>query len=378
VDDLRQRLGKRIRAARTTLSLTQQELAKEASLPAPQVVSQIEKGEREVKAWELVNIAKALRVEVGELLRIEDPVPRSIVLWREVPAENREVREAEFLRDCERYALLERLCGQCAEAQLPLWLENPSDLTYEQVSARAEQARKEFDFGSRPARALAGVLEDRYGVKIWYRSLGRKGSAASIRGPFGPAILINADEVPWRRNFNIAHELFHLLTWSETATDSPEPDDPPEHRLEELANVFASALLLPEEAVRKALARRKSDGRLVMADLVELAREFDVSAQAMVYRLINLKELGRDEGTSILASDAFRALDRSTQPAVWARPPDFPERYVRLAFTAYHKGKLSKARLAELLDVRLADLNSKLEEYGLDETQDYTTELRTA
>ncbi len=378
MDELRQRLGKRIRSARTALSLTQQQLAKEASLPAPQVVSQIEKGEREVKAWELVSIARVLRVEIGELLRIEDPSPRPVVRWREIPADNREVREAEFIRDCERYALLERLCGQCVEAELPEWNVDPSVFSYEEVSARAEQVRKEFDFGSRPAHALAGVLEDRYGVKIWYRSLGREGSAASTRGSTGPAILINGDEVPWRRNFSIAHELFHLLTWSETAAASPMTDGASEQRVEELANVFASALLLPEEAVHNALVRRRSDGRLVLADLVEMAREFDVSAQALVYRLLNLKELEPDEGKSILASEAFRALDRSARPAVWAQTPGFPERYVRLAFAAYHKGKLSKARLAELLDVGLADLNSKLEEYGLDETQDYTTELRTA
>ena len=128
MDELRQRLGRRIRTARTSLSLTQQQLAQEASLPAPQVVSQIEKGEREVKAWELVNIAKALRVEIGELLQVEEPASHGVVLWRELPTENREVREAEFVRDCERYALLERICGQCKESELHLWQDDPKQL----------------------------------------------------------------------------------------------------------------------------------------------------------------------------------------------------------------------------------------------------------
>ena len=378
MDELRRRLGQRIRASRAALSLTQLQLAREASLPAPQVVSQIEKGEREVKAWELVNIARVLRVEIGELLREEEPAARPPVLWREGPVENRQVREAEFVRDCERYSLLEQLCGQGVESELPLWWEaDPALLSYEQVDELAEQARGEFDCGSRPARALTGVLEERYGVKIWYRSLGEEGSAASTRGPTGPAILMNADEVPWRRNFSVAHELFHLLTWPKTATGELEGGGTPEHRVEQLANVFASALLLPEEPVRKALGRRKSEGRLVLADLAALAREFDVSAQALVYRLQNLGELTPEEGESILSSDAFRAMDRSSHPAVWARPPDLPERYVRLGFTAYQKGALSKARLAELLGVGLADLSSKLEEYGFDERQDYTAELRT-
>lgn len=378
MDELRQRLGRRIRTARNSLSLTQQQLAREASLPAPQVVSQIEKGEREVKAWELVNIARVLRVEVGELLKVEEPAPRGVVLWRELPTENREIREAEFVRDCERYALLERLCGQCAESDLPQWQEDPRHLTYEEAAALAEKARREFDFGSRPAHALAGVLEDRYGVKIWYRSLGADGSAASMIGPAGPAILMNADEVPWRRNFSIAHELFHLLTWPKTATRVQETGGTTEHRIEQLANSFASAILLPEESLRSALARRRKEGRLLLADLIELAREYDVSTQALLYRLMNLGELGSDEATSLLNSAALRTLDRTSRPAAWARPPELPERYVRLAFIAYHKGKLSKARLAELLGVGLADLNAKLKDYGFDEGEDYTAELRTA
>jgi hypothetical protein len=40
-----------------------------------------------------------------------------------------------------------------------------------------------------------------------------EGSAASIWGPFGPAILMNSNEAPWRRNYNFAHEVFHLITW---------------------------------------------------------------------------------------------------------------------------------------------------------------------
>jgi len=40
-----------------------------------------------------------------------------------------------------------------------------------------------------------------------------EGSAASAIGPFGPAILMNSKEAPWRRNYNFAHELFHLITW---------------------------------------------------------------------------------------------------------------------------------------------------------------------
>jgi len=98
MDDLRTRLGNRIRTSRAALGLTQQQLSEPAGLPAPQVVSQIEKGEREVKAWELVNIAKVLCVDIGALLRVEDPATRQRVAWREEPGEKRAVLEAEVLQ----------------------------------------------------------------------------------------------------------------------------------------------------------------------------------------------------------------------------------------------------------------------------------------
>jgi len=67
--DLRKILGDRIRTARVRLSFTQKDLAEEAGFSAPQIISQIEKGKRELKAWELVSLATVLRLEVSGLTK---------------------------------------------------------------------------------------------------------------------------------------------------------------------------------------------------------------------------------------------------------------------------------------------------------------------
>ena len=77
-------------------------------------------------------------------------------------------------------------------------------------------------------------------------------SGAACRLPDLDVVLINRHEVAGRRNFDLAHELFHILTWDAM---------PPEHleeatetskiRVEQLANSFASALLMPEASLRQ-------------------------------------------------------------------------------------------------------------------------------
>src|SRR2546429_6426779 len=50
-------------------------------------------------------------------------------------------------------------------------------------------------------------------------------------------------------------------------------------RFEKLANSFASCLLLPAECVLSAFAERLNERKISYADLVEIAREFDVSTE---------------------------------------------------------------------------------------------------
>jgi hypothetical protein len=51
---------------------------------------------------------------------------------------------------------------------------------------------------------------------------------------------------------------------------------------------------------------------------------------------------------------------------------------VLLAFLAYSRGRLSKAKLAEYMDVSLPDLAATLMAYGLDEAADYDVTVPTA
>ncbi len=60
------------------------------------------------------------------------------------------------------------------------------------------------------------------------------------------AVLINRREVAGRRHFDLAHELFHVLTWDTMPPDHVEAAvETSRNRVEQLANKFASAVLMP-------------------------------------------------------------------------------------------------------------------------------------
>lgn len=368
-------LGQRIRSLRKRLGLSQEALASQMEFGSAEIISQIERGVREVKAWELVKLAKILLVDLSQLLAVEEPESQPLILWRELPKGQKEFKEANFLRHCQQYALLEELSGISLHRHFPKKIVDPDRVDFADAASIAEDARQEFNLGGRPALSLEKTLQDRYGVKVWYDELD-EGSAAATIGPFGPAILMNKNEAPWRRNYNFAHEVFHLLTWESISPEQLSKRKPLWEKIEKIANYFASCLLLPETAIREEVEKHMEDRKMEYIDLVEIARSFDVSTEALLYRLLNLRFITQQTVEFLLNDEKFRGLDRSTMADRWWVPRKFPDRFVRLAFFAYQKGKLSKSRLTQLLETSLFDLADTLQEHGLDDREGYNAEVR--
>lgn len=368
-------LGDRIKTLRKRLNLTQKDLAIQMGFNSHETVSQIERGDRELKAWELVQLTKLLSINLNDLLSIEGLQEKPVVLWRESPETDRAIKESKFIKHCEDYAMLEQLSGSRFTGQFPQKKVDPDDVSYEMARRLASEIRREFNLGDRPARELIKTLEEGFGVKIWYFKM-EEGSAASTIGPFGPAILMNLNEAPWRRNYNFAHELFHLITWGSFPPDVIKREIDLWNRLEKIANVFASCILLPADDVRIEFEKNIDKDSIAYIDLIEIARKFDVSTEALLFRLLNLKLLDKDTVDTILKDQLFREIDKSTMAPRWWQPPKLPERFVRLAFVAYKKDKISKSKLAGLLDTSLFDLSETLQEYGLVDREGYNVEVR--
>lgn len=371
-------LIERIRTFRQSLGLTQEDLAQKAGFGSAQVISQIEKGERDIKAYELVKLSKVLHTDLyGFFIEKLNPIPK--MLWRNKIDENiKNLREKEFLNRCQEYHSLEELCDFRTPPKLPQCEVDSASLNFSTVQSIAQQCGGQLNLGSRPAASLERLLENAYGVKIWYMDLSQKGSAACVIGPFGPGILMNKSEAPWRRNYNFAHELFHLITWKSLPPELLTSDERIWERVEQVAEVFASNLLLPADPVLSAFHEKVADGKIKYIDLVGIAREFDVSTAALLYRLLNLGQLDKKTVEKLLNDPEFKRIDTATMHQHWWDPPVIPERFVRLAFLAYKKGKCSRARLASYFGKGLRELSDFLKKYDLFEEEDYQTEIAVA
>ncbi|MGH2486890.1 MAG: ImmA/IrrE family metallo-endopeptidase, partial [Ktedonobacterales bacterium] len=265
---------------------------------------------------------------------------------------------ARFLQLCEWYASAEQWAHEERDCDLPDSHPPRGTPTLGWARSLAEEVRSDLGLGSLPAASLSQTLEERCGVKIFYFH-DLIGSAACARGKFGAGIALNATEVPWRRNFSLAHELFHLVTWDYLGPEQGDTDVVWSAHIEKLANAFASSLLLPESAVRKSLEAHRDERSITWRGLVEVAREFDVSTEALLWRLVSLNMVTEKQVRPLLENPVFRGIDRTTFAPI--RSPDLlPDRYLRLLETSYLRGEVSAGRVAEMTGQSLADVHHKL------------------
>ncbi len=107
----------------------------------------------------------------------------------------------------------------------------------------------------------------------------------------GVLIAVNSTHGPHRQRFTLGHELGHWLLGHQDAVDNElyrnELASRGESTVEIEANAFAAALLMPEDWLREDLAAGVLDP-MDEEQIDSLARRYNVSPQAMTFRLINL------------------------------------------------------------------------------------------
>jgi len=363
-------IAKRIKEERERCNLRQDDVAKymEWDSSKHSIVVELEAGRRELKAWELYKLAQLFHMQIEDFFK-ESTTIRPLILWRNKPDVTALLKERQFIQRCEDYKFLEDLLGEKlpVKRNLPKHNLDIKTATSDWANEIADVVRNELNLGDFPATTLPRILEENYGVRFMALPLGNDGSAACSIYDFGPAILLNSDEVSWRQSFSVAHDLFHLITWNEKVfkqfMNSPDLDK----RNEQLANAFAAGLLMPENSLRQQIRRLCEDEKLKFSSLVALAREHRVSTSALLYRLEYLGFLSKKVVEKTRKDKIFRSLDKQSFPKAHENATQIGDRFIRLAYLAYQFSKISRSRLARLLNVSLITLESHLNVNGFSE-----------
>jgi Zn-dependent peptidase ImmA (M78 family) len=314
-------------------------------------LSEFENGKREPRLTQLKELADLYRRSTTFFLD-QGALPQEVVLWRQKPTSpNAESVQADFLRLAEQYQSLERWCDNVEDARLPFVSGTQAQFRYAHAERLAHDFRTKHGLGERPGQSLLRVLEEICKVKVFHMSFEPTGSAAcTYSDRYGTAVLLNSNSVRWRRNVDLAHELFHLLTWNVFRQGESSLSIESSAQEEKLATCFARNLLMPQEPLRIAIDAYECDpADLSFDDLFEVARQFDVSVEALLWQMTFIYNLPKE----VIQNKIEQLRGRM---AFWDgrqhdMPPSRPLRFEALANEALRKGLLSTGKYAEYLGI---------------------------
>ena len=343
----------RLKYARERAKLTLAQLSARTEI-GESSLSEFENGVREPSLSQLNVLAQAYQRSISFFLT-DAPIPEEVVLWRQRPSEGCGDIEVRFLRLCDRYHNLEMWMREKVETRLPEAQSNRESYSYADAEGLAKQVRDNLQLGEHPALPLLRVLEEVCGVKVFHLDFEPTGTAAcTVSETCGPAILLNSKNARWRRNHDLAHELFHLLTWKVFRSDLGAEGSVscPSEREEKLATCFARNLLMPSDAIRTAVNDHLKDGKVSFEALYDIARQFDVSVESLLWHMhfvYNRRPEDRSQTESEI--ERAKALSPGFEEREQIPPPVLPERYKILAIKALRHGEISIGRFAEYLDI---------------------------
>jgi len=359
-------IGQRLQDARKAIGYTLDKASEESGI-GPSSISEFENDKREPKFSQISKLAEVYHRTV-EFFLTDEPIIENVMLWRDAPETSDDMKktEAEFQQLCQQYHRLEVLCGEVRRSNLPVLEIKREEFDYRQAGRLSEKFQREYILGEFPSASLKRILEEKFYVKIFH--LVFPGSAIStVSMEFGSAVLLNANNKLWRRNYDLAHELFHLLTWKIFRTADARSNKPSNDE-EKFANAFASKLLLPTDIVKDKIDSALNEKcQISFDDLDEIAREFGVSLEALLWRMVYIYNKAPEEVEKYIEQAKGIRLLRPLRQS--DTPDKLPERYCSLAIQALKAGKLSLMQFKKYMDISYKEA----EEYLTDD-EDFTDE----
>jgi Zn-dependent peptidase ImmA (M78 family)/transcriptional regulator with XRE-family HTH domain len=275
--------GERLREAREARGLTATTLAGLIDVTRA-AVSQYESGTQSPAPQVMQAIARVLNLPVEFFLCLSALAPTEVVFYRSMSSATKRART----RAERRYAWLREIVAllrgyiQFPRVRFPSFdvPPDPAALTWTIIERLASETRRHFDLGDGPVSNVAWLLEN-HGAVVARCDLdaGPLDAFSEWRNDEGmPYVILNAGkDSAARSRFDIAHELGHMVLHRHLPR-VPQREDHLFKMIENQANRFASAFLLPADSFRADL------GVLTLDRCVAIKSKWRVSVQAMLMR----------------------------------------------------------------------------------------------
>lgn len=235
---------------------------------------------------------------------------------------------------------------------------------------RANNVRGQLGLGDEPVSDIFTLIEEQ-GIYLFFKNLGENISAMFTKTKYAHMVIINSNKTKGHQIFSAAHELSHYLYDTEVLGGVCKANSHTQSLdIEKLADLFASHLLMPEEGLLRHVSKRTDsmEHPLELADVIFLQQYYQVSWQAMIHRLHNIRCISTLELENFkkvpITLEASRLgyrtdLYKKTQKECDQERPS--RKYIELAMKNYQSREISESRLKEYLidiGINLNDLNS--------------------
>ena len=370
--DYDREIGRRLRVAREAARMSQVMAASAVGIAATTLVT-IEQGDREVRTVDLLALAKLYGHSGHAILRREAVHVDMVLLLREAGAVANGHGETAA-------RLLSDLASAEVELENSLGLNRTIDYPPEcpllpgsprqQAEDNAEALRGWLGLAPGPVVDIMALLEEELGLRVYSRPIHR-----SILGIFvwhealGACMLSNSRHPPKRCKFAAAQALGHFMSMR-GAPLVLVAEQQLNTQLERYVTSFASAFLMPREAVQQRFVDVASGKRhFTLRHVIALADMFDVSREAMVRRFeeLEIARVGTWEGFN-RDSEFIDQQTQSVRGEITSSPPaprdrcTLPARLTRLAHEAWELDLYSEGQLSRLLRIHRRELRVALYE----------------
>ncbi|MEQ1785744.1 MAG: XRE family transcriptional regulator [Acidimicrobiales bacterium] len=352
-------VGKRLRDLREEASLSQARVGEALGLSASQV-SRAESGKRQLSAYELGVVAGEFGWDVRDLLGIDRPRTKVAVAARlrsAAGSPTEALRRAADLVEVD--SLLDEAGAPDRAHGLTVGSPAPEPVTLEQAERDGEQVAADLRHELRlhgPITDLLALCEGDLGVDVLIAPIGDDDCDGIIAVAENLAIMvIDADTMSGRQRFTIAHELAHGLFGDVVDTVLVDVDRPA--LVEERAQSFAAAFLLPEEELREVLGATPGP-----VELAEAMVNFGVSWTALVKRCDRLGVVIDPSLVGMTGASVFERAGRGAEVDRLAAPMPAraPARIVRRVQDAYGAAYIGAGVVSMALGVAGDDLDQVL------------------